>query len=348
MTTSSSQILDRARGALAGLSLGDALGMPTQSMSSQDISRAYGRITHLRDAIHEQPIAPDMPAGSVTDDTEQALIVADLLVQGGGHIDPQVFAQRLLQWEDSMRARGSLDLLGPSTKLALEQVRSGADIASTGKTGTTNGAAMRVTPVGIATTIDGDTDRFAKHVYESCRVTHDTLPGFQGAALVAAAVSYGIEGYDTRQALKAALRSVPSMHVSAAWSPKANVAARAQTALNLVQEHNTDSDDDVEDRLRAQCGSSVEASESVPVAFALAWRFFDNPTQALLSAANLGGDTDTIAAMAGAVLGACHGTRAFPGDLLEQVASVSKLNLEPITQQLVSLRLRQSQGRQQP
>ncbi|WP_339349832.1 ADP-ribosylglycohydrolase family protein [Bifidobacterium indicum] len=187
--------------------------------------------------IHDQPAAPDMPAGSVTDDMEQALIVADLLVQGGGHIDPQVFAQRLLQWEDSMRARGSPDLPGPSTTLVLEQV-----IASTGKTSPPT-VPPCMTPVGIATTIDGDTDHDAKHIYESCRVTHNTLPGFQDAALVAAALNYGIEGYDTHQSLKAALRSVPSMHIPAAWSPKANVAARAQAALDLVQEHDTDGDD---------------------------------------------------------------------------------------------------------
>lgn len=49
-----------------------------------------------------------------------------------------------------MKSRGSLDLLGPSMKLALEQVRRGADTMTTGRTGTANRAAMRVAPVGIA------------------------------------------------------------------------------------------------------------------------------------------------------------------------------------------------------
>ena len=69
-----------ALGALTGLSLGDALGMPTQSMSPAAIHEAYGRIHTLCDAIPDQPIAPGMPAGSVTDDTEQALIVAELTI----------------------------------------------------------------------------------------------------------------------------------------------------------------------------------------------------------------------------------------------------------------------------
>ena len=100
---------ERALGALTGLALGDALGMPTQSMSPAQIRRCYGSITGLRDAVPEQPIAPSMPAGSVTDDTEQALILAGLLTDGGGRIDPLQLADALLRWEDDMRARGSLD-----------------------------------------------------------------------------------------------------------------------------------------------------------------------------------------------------------------------------------------------
>ena len=57
-----------ALGALTGLSLGDALGMPTQSMSPAAIYEAYGRVDTLRDAIAEQPIAPGMPCLLYTSD----------------------------------------------------------------------------------------------------------------------------------------------------------------------------------------------------------------------------------------------------------------------------------------
>ena len=50
-----------------------------------------------------------------------------------------------------MRARGSLSLLGPSTKRALAALLAGTPLDETGRTGTTNGAAMRITPVGVAT-----------------------------------------------------------------------------------------------------------------------------------------------------------------------------------------------------
>ena len=81
---------ERALGAFYGLAIGDALGMPTLSMSREDIVTHYGFFRSLRDAVPEQPISPNLPAGTVTDDTEQAVLVADLLVGGSGTIDPMV------------------------------------------------------------------------------------------------------------------------------------------------------------------------------------------------------------------------------------------------------------------
>ena len=49
-----------------------------------------------------------------------------------------------------MKAKGSFDLLGPSTKAALEAVSRGVPPEEAGKSGATNGAAMRITPVGVA------------------------------------------------------------------------------------------------------------------------------------------------------------------------------------------------------
>ncbi|MGE8398696.1 MAG: ADP-ribosylglycohydrolase family protein, partial [Burkholderiales bacterium] len=65
-------LLRRALGAFYGLALGDALGMPTQSLSREQIQQRFGAIRSLEDAGPDQPIAANMPAGSITDDTEQA------------------------------------------------------------------------------------------------------------------------------------------------------------------------------------------------------------------------------------------------------------------------------------
>ncbi len=143
---------DRAIGALAGLAVGDALGMPTQSLPRAAIADRYGGlISGFEPGPPDHPLAAGLSAGSVTDDTEQAVIVARLVIDGHGTVDPGLLASSLLAWEESMRARGSLDLLGPSTRRALDALLAGADPAQTGRAGTTNGAAMRITPVGVAT-----------------------------------------------------------------------------------------------------------------------------------------------------------------------------------------------------
>ena len=332
----------RAYGALAGLALGDALGMPTQAMSPEQIRAVYGTITGLVDGDASQPYAPGMPAGSVTDDTEQALLIASLLVRGRGSssgrvaLDAGEFAHALLAWEDSMIQRGSLDLLGPSTKAALERVRAGEDPLTVGGAGTTNGAAMRVTPIGIAMPT-ADPQAFADAVWSSCQVTHATRQGFQSAALVAAAVSLGIDAArsatpDLRGLLWKAVTFVDSLPERGAWTPDPDVVAATRRAMQLVANPASSS----LECLVEQVGTSVASAQAIPMAFALLAR--DPSPQALLDAANLGGDTDTIGAIAGAILGAALGFEVFVGRGLAQVELASHLDLPSVALELLELR----------
>ena len=333
--------LSRAYGALAGLALGDALGMPTQAMSPQQIRAVYGTVTGLVDADASQPYAPGMAAGSVTDDTEQALLIASLLVAGRGSsarvtLDAHEFAHALLAWEDSMIERGSLDLLGPSTKAALERVRGGEDPLAVGGEGTTNGAAMRVTPIGIAVST-ADPEAFADAVWSSCRVTHATRQGFQSAALVAAAVSLGIDSArstapDLRALLWKAVTFVDSLPARGAWTPDPGVIAATRRAMQLSINPASSS----LECLAQQVGTSVASAHSIPMAFALLAR--EPSPQALLDAANIGGDTDTIGAIAGAILGAALGVEVLDGCDLARVEEVSRLDLRSGASDLLALR----------
>lgn len=325
----------RAYGALAGLALGDALGMPTQAMSPQQIQTVYGHVTGLVDGDKSQPYAPGMAAGSVTDDTEQALLIASLLLKGHGSgltLDASEFSHALLAWEDSMIERGSLDLLGPSTKAALERVRAGEDPLRVGGEGTTNGAAMRVTPIGIAASTS-DRQLFADAVWSSCQVTHATRQGFQSAALVAAAVSLGIDAgaADVTDLLWKAVAFVRSLPERGAWSPEPDVVAATRRALKLAAQPASSLE-----WLAGQIGTSVASAQAIPMAFALLAR--DPSPRALLEAANLGGDTDTIGAIAGAILGASLGVEVFDAYGLAQVEQVSQLDLPSVATDLLALR----------
>ncbi|MCI2417938.1 ADP-ribosylglycohydrolase family protein [Saccharopolyspora sp. K220] len=327
-------IEQRACGALLGLAIGDALGMPTQSMPRDEILRRYGELTGFLPGPADQPIAPNMAAGSVTDDTEQAMLVADLLLEGVGHIDARRLADRLLAWEQDMRRRGSLDLLGPSTKRAVDAVAAGTPVEETGRFGTTNGAAMRIAPVGVVAPVE-DLGALVDLVVEASSVTHSTSVALAGAAAVAAAVSAGIAGAGVAEAVRLAAEAATLAVHKGHWVAAGDIATRLTWAHGLVEASNPSAAAELIEKL---VGTSVATQESVPAVFAVLAVWPDDPWRACRFAASLGGDCDTIAAMVGAIAGACHGRAAFPEDAIGTVHDVNKLPFEQTAIELLKLR----------
>ncbi|SOC89543.1 ADP-ribosylglycohydrolase [Curtobacterium sp. 314Chir4.1] len=329
-----STIHDRALAAFQGLAIGDALGMPTQSMSLQQIREDHGRITGFVDAGPRQRIAHGMPAASITDDTEQAVLVARLLVEGNGRLDPTRFAEALVDWERGMAAKGSLDLLGPSTKTAVQRILDGVPVSEAGSTGTTNGAAMRITPVGITTTAD-DLDVLVDAVQDASRVTHDTGLGIAGASAIAAAVSAGIDGASRAEALAVAVAAARIGERRGHWIAGASIADKTAWARGWLP---TVPAPDRVTAIDGVIGTSVASQESVVAALALVSLDLD-PWETLCTAASTGGDTDTIAAMAGAVLGAVHGASAWSSEAVARVESVNDIRFAEVVSPLLGLRL---------
>ncbi|XBH20987.1 ADP-ribosylglycohydrolase family protein [Jonesiaceae bacterium BS-20] len=333
MNLSIADITSRARGAFYGLALGDALGMPTQSMSRSEIVQDYGAITRLVPAGPRQRIAAGMPAGAITDDTEQAVLLAELLVAGDGQIDPMVFATRLLEWERAMAAKGSLDLLGPSTKAAVQMLADGGSVAESGRFGSTNGAAMRITPVGIAHD-SSDMSRFVDAVVEASAVTHNTTLGIGSAAAVGAAISAGVRGASQPETIEVAIAAATEGEKRGYWIAGGSIAQRTNWAVNYLKPlSRAEQINAVENVI----GTSVASQESVVATLALAAVTTD-PWQSLCQAAEVGGDTDTIAAMLGAILGARLGISAWPDTEIAILERVNSLKLNPLIDQLLHLR----------
>jgi ADP-ribosylglycohydrolase len=328
------EMRSRALGALYGLAIGDALGMPTQSLPRAEIVARYGPLLgEFHPGPDGHPLAAGLPAGTVTDDTEQAVLLGRLVVAGGGEVDAAALARALLAWEESMRARGSLDLLGPSTRRALAALAAGAGVAEAGRHGVTNGAAMRVAPVGIATSAR-DPRLLEDRVVAASRLTHNTGVALAGAAAVAAAVSAGIGGEPLPVAIGRAVAAAASAARRGHWAAAADVAARITWATGLVAGL---PQGQVIRTVYRLVGTSLAAQESVPAAFAVAAAIGD-PWLACRTAASLGGDCDTIAAMTGAICGACYGAGAFPAAARETVARVNGLDFGPLAGDLLAIR----------
>src|SRR5215831_6919189 len=311
--------------------------MPTQSCSRPDIVARYGSLlVTFEPGPPDHPLAAGRPAGTVTDDTEQALLLARLVIEGRGTPDPAELASQLLTWEESMRARGSLDLLGPSTRRALSAVAAGIGIEESGRFGTTNGAAMRITPVGVATA-SRDHGLLVDRVVAASQVTHNTGIALAGAAAVATAVSAGIDGATGPEAVRHAVSAAASAAARGHWAAGADVASRITWAAGLVAGLGRERAMDVVYRL---VGTSLATQESVPAAFAVATVSPQDPWLACRIAASLGGDSDTIAAMTGAICGACRGVESFPESARSTVTRVNThdLGLEGLAAGLLAVR----------
>jgi len=318
---------DRARGALHGLAVGDALGMPTESTPRAQIVERYGLLVdRFHPAPRGHPVAEGLAAGTVTDDTEQTALLGWLMVESGGRIDPRELARRLAAWEATMRERGATGLLGPSTQRALAALAAGVDPAEAGLGGTTNGAAMRIAPVGIAVPVGA---ALVDRVVEASLVTHNTGVALAGAAAVAAAVSAGIEGAGVRDTFAVAADAAEMAATRGRWVAAADVAARIRWATKLVRGQR-----DPLETIGTLVGTSLATQESVPAAFAVLALAGDDPWLACKLGASVGGDCDTIAAMAGAIAGACCGLDALPVR-----AHVEHLDLDRLADGLLALRI---------
>jgi ADP-ribosylglycohydrolase len=184
--------------------------------------------------------------------------------------------RRLLTWAERARERGSLDLLGPSTSAAVTAWVANGPLDVFGRSAATNGAAMRIAPVGLVAA-SNDLAALVDLVVEASRVTHYTTVAIAGAAAVAAAVSAGIGGGSVADATALAIRSAELGQQRGEWVAGASLARRIPWAIGLIDidDHDRSVGDGVE-----LVGTSIATQESVPAAFAILALHPNDPWQA--------------------------------------------------------------------
>ena len=217
----------------------------------------------------------------------------------------------------------------------LHLVAEGVPTDQTGRSGATNGAAMRVAPVGVAFPHE-PVERLIDAVVQTGHVTHNTTIAIAGAAAVAAAVSAGIDGAGVEEALRFAGEAARHGARRGFYFAGADVAARIAWAIGLTRGRAKEEALDIVYRL---VGTGLATQEAVPAAMAICAMAPDDPWLICRLAASLGGDCDTIAAIAGAIAGACHGAESFPRGVVEALHDANPdLPLEELADDLLALR----------
>ena len=324
----------RIAGAVYGQAIGDALGMPSELWPREKVQQYFGEISDFLDGPAENTAACYFTRGQFTDDTAMALAVADAVIEKQGKIDPALIGHHILAWAERIDAFNK-NILGPTSKVALRAIKQGVPVKELENNGLTNGAAMRIAPVATTLPTHCQTE-FIETVYQLSSATHKSDVALAGAVAIAWSVARAVEGASwpmIKQELPDITHQAQKRQVTT-FSP--SMAKRLKLGWQLASE--SQNHQQGSEAIYHILGAGTSAIESVPAALALVELADTNPNQCALLCANLGGDTDTIGAMATAICGALQGVDAFKPEYLDTINRCNDLNLDRYVDQLLSLR----------
>ncbi len=321
---------DKILGVLYGMAIGDAMGMPPELWSRKRLLQEYGEIKGFLDGNPENEISFQYKAGNFTDDTSQAITILDSLIETDFVPDTSSIAKHILEWAKRENAFEN-NILGPTSKVSLTMFENGEDPKEFSDQALSNGAAMRIPPIGTLF-LPTQKKELCDYVAAISKVTHSSDITIAGAAMVAMAVSSVME-YEDRDQMLEDVYSIEEYAMSlGADTVSPILSTRIEYGVKLAKKYSDDKDKFL-DALYKMMGAGVNTADSVPCAIAIAYYSFDVKTCALMCA-NLGGDTDTIGAMATAICGGISGTRGIPEDYIDLIQKVNHVDFKPYAKEI--------------
>ena len=300
------QLAVRARGALLGLVVGNQLGVPTEGMGSAEA---------IREAFPQgvRDLMPPPDGSPFDDDAAMTLLLAESLGERDG-FDAQDVAERWVKWMNK-DGRG----IGLTTQQALRLIENGSDPFEAGRRtmgprSASNGAVMRCLPVALR--YHDNADKLVRVSAQQAAITHADERCTWGAAAVNLAVRELLHGnqYFLEEVL----------HRLEGAAPRALIEAIGRVAW--------EQEGDLPLALEGEAGYVVHCVE---IAF---WCAVHRPSleEALVFLVEAGGDTDTNAAVAGALLGARDGETGIPPRWLDQLGRSSTRGVSELAERLVT------------
>jgi ADP-ribosyl-[dinitrogen reductase] hydrolase len=289
-----SQRRDRIVGCFVGLAVGDALGAPLEFQGRRQVRKQYP------DGLREMIDSSLWKKGEYTDDTQMALLVAESLLQSNGLLASDL-AQRFQTWAKTakdvgIQTRAVVNMAGYVRDPAAcsSQYHAAHPDSSAG-----NGAVMRCAPVALFC-LDSP-DRLVEVPQASARVTHHDPKAQSSCVILNAWIQAAIcRGVRDGRAEAIALLNETERHP---WH-----------RLEQIESYK---EDDIK-----SSGYTVDTLE------AAVWSFLNTASyeEAVVRAANLGDDADTVAAVCGALAGAYYGYAAIPEKWRHQVQDEARIH----------------------
>jgi ADP-ribosylglycohydrolase len=300
-------LTDQLVGSLLGQALGDALGFVVEAQPPEVAQDYVDRWLRAGRAA-ERP-SPHFPFGQYTDDTQLAReLLRSYRDQGGW--DPAGFAVRLAQLFSDRRDVGA----GPGTRSAALRLLEGVPWSESGTPApyAGNGSAMRAGPLGL---LFADHPSISRAAREQSRITHHDPRCAAGAITVARAVSIAARGepIEAEPFLDEIARSAEEDDASVAEAVRRLAGWVSLDPTGAAQQVHESGLDPAYPRWQ---GISAFVTPSVLWSLYAFLRSPDDYWETICTAIGVGGDTDTMAAMAGAISGARLGVAALPRELL--------------------------------
>lgn len=289
---------DKSVGTLLGVACGDILGAQVEGTEAQIIAGTHtstgGRVVDFQEE------------GKYTDDTQMTIALADSLVESKG-ISLEHVANKYYDYFQPHRGYADASIT------ALNAIAQGLGWEVTGRVAYRegsfgSGASMRIAPIGIAYRNASD-DVLHKAVVDAILCTHTHPQSVDGAFVQAKAVSVLVKSDPASFA-----GPIPLLETLLATAKTEVLRSTIQKVINQVKRYEANPSDSTLASTSGDdvIGNGVAAPDAIGSSLLMFSRFWKTPEDAIINAVALGGDTDTIAAHTGALVGALHGSKWIP------------------------------------
>lgn len=302
MATTKGATEDTFLGALLGMAIGDALGMPVAGWSAAKIAKRYGRIDDYRPRV--LPDGSEIEAGEFTDESEIALSIVESLTTGRGELDPDLIGARMVYLAKGESRRW----LGETTATALDRADETGEfeVPLREDDPATGDVASRGVPIGLLYAVGrGDEAGLRRDAERVTRLTHGSPAAIAATTAVAFGVNLAARGEHPPEHW---IRRTSDLLGSGELAEALGRAAMPRASGTAIRD------------ALSRTGTGTRASESVPAAFlaAMAATVFED---AVFATVNAGGAADTVGAIAGALAGARFGASGIPQGLIDGLGS---------------------------
>lgn len=308
---------------LEAFAVGDAMGMPTEFMTLRMIRDRFGFIDTLIDPSNSL-IHKNLKKGQITDDTEQVLYLLETFYEKRG-VTVEGTVEGLCRWIEETHAE-ERGYIGPSSLKALRKIQAGENPEDAGTGGTTCGAAMRV--LAPVLSVEKGNKEELRDAIRACSIpTHNTNIALEAAVGLGFGFHAAITGASFDEIIESILEGAKiGREISGNEFVGASTGERVRYALSKIRDCH--SPEEAMSFIYDVIGTTMESNEVVPAAVSIFAYAKGDTWLSIRMGASIGGDTDTIAAISGALSCLYNKGHNIPHEVVEEVIRVNNLNLE--------------------